>query len=98
MLCAACLHRLVAPEAGVGLLAFASLYAVGNALVILSHVPAGVGVLEAVVLAAVPGADVLAALIVFRLVYHVVPFVLGAGLYALSELRPSARPAGRRRS
>jgi uncharacterized membrane protein YbhN (UPF0104 family) len=83
---AGALKRLLGEAADVSLLTFASLYVAGNALAILSHVPGGLGVLELVVLAALPGAEAVGALIVFRLIYFLIPFALGALLYAGFEL------------
>jgi uncharacterized membrane protein YbhN (UPF0104 family) len=82
---AATLHRLLGDAADVSLFSFASYYVVGNALGILSHVPGGLGVLEVVVLAAVPGTEAVGALIVFRLVYFIAPFVFGALAYGIFE-------------
>lgn len=48
-------------------------------LALLSHAPGGLGVLEVTFLAAlpeIPAADVLAALIVFRMFYLLLPFAL----------------------
>jgi Uncharacterised protein family (UPF0104). len=48
---------------------------------VLSHVPGGVGVFETVVLGVMPGSvavsDAAAALLLFRLIYYLVPFLLG---------------------
>ena len=81
------LYVLFGGTAGVGPFAFASFYAVAHALGALSHVPGGLGVLELVVLSAAPGASSAGALIVFRVVYYFAPFVLGALLYCLHEIR-----------
>lgn len=83
---AATLRRLLGDAAHVSLFTFASYYVAGNALGILSHVPGGLGVLEVVVLAAVPGTEAVGALIVFRLVYFIAPFVLGALAYGIFEV------------
>jgi glycosyltransferase 2 family protein len=91
---AATLHRLLGDAADVSLFSFASYYVVGNAIAILSHVPGGLGVLELVVLAAVPGAEAVGALIVFRLVYFIGPFVLGALAYATFEAAHRGDRAG----
>ena len=71
-----------------------------NTGVIASHVPGGIGVLESIVLSLLPGASVLAALLMFRVVYYLAPLALGLALLALSEIvlnaaegLASARPA-----
>lgn len=62
--------------------------AVATAMV---HVPGGVGVLEAIFVAAfagrIPAPAVLAALLVFRAVYYLVPLLLAVGGYLLLESR-----------
>jgi uncharacterized membrane protein YbhN (UPF0104 family) len=57
-----------------------------NTGVIASHVPGGIGVLESIILSLLPGASVLAALLLFRVVYYLVPLALGLTLLALSEV------------
>ena len=56
---------------------------------ILSHVPGGVGVFETVVLAALPATipveTAAAALLLFRLIYFILPFVLALAVLALYE-------------
>ncbi|MEI4484911.1 lysylphosphatidylglycerol synthase domain-containing protein [Frigidibacter sp. MR17.14] len=90
------------PSGKPALAAFVAVYAVAMMAGVLSHVPGGVGVFEAVVLASLPvGVPVLtatAALMCFRIIYYLVPFVLalillggreiGGGLRRLR--RPSA--------
>lgn len=60
--------------------------AVATALV---HVPAGIGVIEAVFVAAfghrIPPAQVLAALLAYRAIYYLVPLAIALVLYALFE-------------
>lgn len=61
---------------------------------LLSHAPGGLGVLELVFLAGLPGVpqvDVLAALLVFRLLYFVVPLVLGIAAVLVFERGRFAR-------
>ena len=52
-------------------------YVLANTGVIASHVPGGVGVLESIVLSLLPGASVLAALLMFRVIYYLAPLALG---------------------
>jgi hypothetical protein len=61
-------------------------YVAANTAAILSHVPGGLGVIEAVVLSLVPGANVVGALIAFRVVYYLIPFVIGSVLFAACEI------------
>ncbi|MFD0668214.1 lysylphosphatidylglycerol synthase domain-containing protein [Ramlibacter sp. MAHUQ-53] len=59
-----------------------------------SHVPAGLGVLEAVFVALlshrVPVPQLLAALLAYRALYYLVPWALAAGLYPVLERRAAA--------
>ena len=93
LLVAGALKHLLGDAADVSLLSFASFYVVGNTLAIASHVPGGLGVLELLVLSAVPEAEAVGALIVFRLVYFVVPFAAGVILYCAAELARRAERA-----
>lgn len=58
---------------------------------VLTHIPAGLGVLEAVFLTllsdAVPAPVLVAALLAYRAIYYLVPFALAAALYGVIEAR-----------
>lgn len=89
------------PASDIGLPAFIAIYAVAIGLGVLSHVPAGLGVFETVIIAALGGrADteqVLGALLLYRVLYHVVPLLLAGLVVALLETRRVAHwVAGRR--
>ena len=85
------------PPVGLGYLAFAGLFTAASIAGVISHVPAGLGVFEAVLLVAMPeGAHlpgVAAALIVYRLIYYLLPLLLAALAFALA--RGEARRGGR---
>jgi glycosyltransferase 2 family protein len=83
---AACLHQLLGGMGSVAYFDVAASYVLANAGVIASHVPGGIGVLESIVLSLLPGVAVLAALVIFRFVYYLVPLALGLTLLALSEI------------
>jgi uncharacterized membrane protein YbhN (UPF0104 family) len=80
---------LLLPDAGVpGLLTFLTIYAVAMVSGALAHAPGGLGVFEAVILLLMPEADkagVLAALVLFRLIYTYIPFLLGLCVIAFME-------------
>jgi phosphatidylglycerol lysyltransferase len=83
---------------GAGLHAFPAFF-LGYALAIIAalvtHVPGGVGVFEAVMLAVLPGADpsrILAALILYRLIYYVLPLLVAGALLAVHERRHLKKP------
>jgi phosphatidylglycerol lysyltransferase len=68
---------------------FAALFVVAMTLGMLSHAPGGAGVIEATVLIALPNlpADaVLASLLLWRVVYYLIPFTLALALLGGSEL------------
>jgi hypothetical protein len=85
MLVAAVLHQMLSASSEVGFFAVAAGYVAGNTAGIISHVPGGLGVIEAVLLALVPGANVVGALVAFRAVYYLIPFALGTLLFAVCE-------------
>ncbi|WP_333572015.1 lysylphosphatidylglycerol synthase domain-containing protein [Sphingomonas sp.] len=61
---------------------------------LLTHAPGGVGVFEAVMLLAIPQADragLFAALLVFRLIYYLIPLAIGVILFIAHEI-DGARP------
>jgi glycosyltransferase 2 family protein len=81
---AAALHQLMAGAADYPEVVGA--YVLANAAALLSHVPGGLGVLEFVVASLVVNGNVIAALIVFRIVYFFVPLMLGSILLSGAEL------------
>ena len=80
---------LLLPDTGVpGLLTVLTIYAVAMVTGAMSHAPGGLGVFEAVILVLMPDAPkagVLAALVLFRLIYTYIPFVLGLVVIAWEE-------------
>ena len=90
---------ILVPHAGLSLypLFFLS-YALAIILTLISHVPGGIGVFEAVILAALPGIDrpsLLAALVAYRAIYYVIPLIIAVILIALHEGRIWRRPVSR---
>lgn len=82
---------LLLPPVGIGFFAFAGLFTAASIAGVVSHVPAGLGVFEAVLLVAMPeGAHlpgVAAALIVYRLIYYLLPLLLAALAFAVHEAK-----------
>jgi len=85
-LVAACLHRALSSLATVSYPDVAASYVLANIASLVAHVPGGLGVFEAVVATLLPGAGVIAGLIIFRTVYFLVPLLPGAALLAFSLL------------
>lgn len=80
---ASALHQLMAGAAGYPQVTAA--YVLGNTTALLSHVPGGLGVLEFVIASLVSGANVVGALIAFRIAYFFVPLILGSILLGGAE-------------
>ena len=106
---AAALAMYVLFPAGVniGISRITAVFIVATMLGFASHTPAGIGVFDAAVLIGLGGDDrepVVAALLMFRFLYHFAPFVLALGLFGCVEAwrslhagRPRAGPALHRR-
>ncbi|MFK3887997.1 bifunctional lysylphosphatidylglycerol flippase/synthetase MprF [Sphingomonas sp. NPDC079357] len=67
--------------------AFILAYALGIVAAVLAHVPGGIGVFEAVVLAVLPGdrSVAFAALIAYRVIYYLVPLAVAVAILAWRE-------------
>ncbi|MGB8815317.1 MAG: bifunctional lysylphosphatidylglycerol flippase/synthetase MprF [Paracoccaceae bacterium] len=80
---------LLLPVTDVSFLTFLAVFAAALMAGILSHVPGGVGVFETVVIAAMPTGtpvdQIAAALLMYRMIYYLVPFVLALIVLALYE-------------
>lgn len=92
---AGCLHS-VLRQANAAYADVAAAYVIANVAAIVSHVPGGVGVIEAVVGFLLPGAAVIGGLVMFRTVYYLVPLVFGLASFAAAEIM--LRGAGARAS
>ncbi len=83
------------PESGPGWPAFLAIYAIAVGFGVLSHVPAGLGVFETVIVAALgQSADVeavLGSLVLYRIIYHVIPLMLAIAVVAVTEMRQLTR-------
>jgi phosphatidylglycerol lysyltransferase len=88
-LTSAVLWVLLPPEAHIHFLSFLGVYAAAVIAGIVSHVPGGVGVFEAVMLLALPGVEpdaLLGSLLAYRAVYYLVPLVCATLLFGSKEL------------
>jgi len=89
-LAAAVLWAVLPDSAGIGLAAFAGLYAIAMTAGLISHIPGGLGVFETVILLSlpqVPRNELLGALLAYRAVYYLLPLVLAALLFGVRELQ-----------
>ena len=88
---AAALYELLTATVGLGYFTVATVYVLANVASLVSHVPGGLGVLEAVVIHVLPEVSVIGALVVFRFIYFLVPFTIGAALFVAYELTQRRR-------
>ncbi|QDT98525.1 bifunctional lysylphosphatidylglycerol flippase/synthetase MprF [Gimesia aquarii] len=83
------LYTILAPDLSVGYVEFLGIFLMATVTVVLSHVPGGVGVFELVILTLVASqssATILAGLLVFRVIYYLLPLFGALILLALHEL------------
>lgn len=87
------------PPGSIGYPTLLAVFAAATMIGILSHVPGGVGVFESVVIAALPSTVPLeqaaAALLLYRLIYFLVPFGIALVVLSLNEVRMAGRWLGR---
>lgn len=109
--CAAAMYILLPSEPQVGFLTVAVIFVSATLLGFVSHSPGGIGVFDAAMLVGLWQFDreeLLAALLLFRLVYYVIPFAVALLILGVRELvinlrrqkasspRPGGPPRGRR--
>jgi uncharacterized membrane protein YbhN (UPF0104 family) len=85
---AAVLYVLLPSHSGVDFFTFAAVYVFASLLGIISHAPGGIGVFEATMLKVLPAPSqeaLLASLLMFRILYYVIPFVLALALLGANE-------------
>lgn len=86
------------PDTHVGWPTFLAVYAVAIGFGVLSHVPAGLGVFEAVIMAGLSHAisidQLLGSLVLYRLIYYVLPLLLATVLLLVTEMRQLALKPG----
>jgi phosphatidylglycerol lysyltransferase len=91
----AVLFVLLPADSGLSYASFLGLYVIAMVAAILSHVPGGLGVFEAVLVAAAPGvmpSALLGAVLAYRLVYYLIPLGVAAVMLSMHEIRLQ-RPA-----
>jgi uncharacterized membrane protein YbhN (UPF0104 family) len=89
------MYILLPPDPAVGFVPVLIIFVTGTLLGTVSHVPSGLGVIEAALLLGLPQfgkEELLAALLTFRVIYFVIPFLLATSVLALRELGLIARP------
>lgn len=89
LICAsACLYVLLPKEVQIGFLSFTSIFVLAIVVSLISHVPGGAGVLEYVLISFLPETShqLVASLLAFRIIYYLVPLILGMGYFAVDSL------------
>jgi len=82
------LYLLLPDAVGIGYLAFLGAYLASVLVGVLSHVPAGLGVLESMLLLLLPGVppeQLLAAVLIYRMIYEIVPALGSLALWFAFE-------------
>jgi phosphatidylglycerol lysyltransferase len=99
LLCAASVLYVLLPEqAAISFAAFAGIYLIAIAAGVISNVPGGIGVFEAVLLLllqSVPKGRLLGALVAYRAIYYFAPFAVALALLGAHELWVHRGPAVR---
>lgn len=97
----AALFFLLPDDVGVGYWEFVGIYVIGYVAGMMSQTPGGIGVFEAALLLLLPEAapkeGVLAAILAYRALYFLLPFVIALAMMGGSEARGVARAARKRR-
>ena len=89
MLIAAVLYLLLPDSARIGFLPFIAVYLASVLAGVLSHVPAGLGVLESMLLLLmpqVPPEQLLAAVLTYRAIYEVIPLMIALAMWGSYEM------------
>jgi uncharacterized membrane protein YbhN (UPF0104 family) len=87
--CAAAMYMLVPDEPNLGFVTVAVIFVAATLLGFASHAPGGLGVFDAAMLVALwqfDKEDLLAGLLLFRLLYYIVPFVLSLAILGTREI------------
>jgi uncharacterized membrane protein YbhN (UPF0104 family) len=83
---AACLTAAVSAASPASYLDVATAYVTGNVMGLVTHVPGGLGVIEGAVMYLLPGESLIGPLIVFRVIYFLVPLAIGITVFLIAEL------------
>jgi uncharacterized membrane protein YbhN (UPF0104 family) len=87
--CALAMYMLLPSEPNIGFITLAVVFVSATLLGFASHAPGGLGVFDAAMLVALwqfNKEDVLAGLLLFRLLYYIVPFALALGILGVREI------------
>jgi glycosyltransferase 2 family protein len=96
--CAAAMYMLLPDEPYIGFVSLAVIFVSSTLLGFASHSPGGLGVFDAAMLVALwqfDTEDLVAGLLLFRVLYYLVPFAFSLAILGGREIRLSLRAAGR---
>ena len=91
---AAVLYVLIGPALDMNFVQFVALFSTAKTIGIVSNVPGGLGVFEAVIastMASVSAVDLAVALIAYRCIFYLAPFLVAAAFVAVHVLRRASR-------
>ncbi len=86
--CAAAMYMLVPDEPNLGFVTVAVIFVAATLLGFASHAPGGLGVFDAAMMVALwqfDKEDLLAGLLLFRLLYYIIPFVISLAILGIRE-------------
>lgn len=87
---AAIFEALLPPIPELGFLGVLAIYVAAYTMAMLSHVPGGLGVFDTLILVGLtphlPAATIVGAIVVFRLLYYILPLFLAGSLFAANEV------------
>jgi uncharacterized membrane protein YbhN (UPF0104 family) len=92
------MYMLVPDDPNIGFVSLAVIFVSATLLGFASHAPGGIGVFDAAMLVALwqfEKEELLAGLLVFRLLYYVIPFALSLVILGVRELILALRPCDR---
>jgi uncharacterized membrane protein YbhN (UPF0104 family) len=94
---AGCLYNTMADISQEPYLSVAAVYVLANTAALIAHIPGGVGVIEGVVALLLPDQPTIAAVLMFRALYYLLPLAIGGLLFAATELywRKHGKPRAR---
>jgi len=93
--CALAMYMLVPDDPNIGFVSLAVIFVAATLLGFASHAPGGIGVFDAAMLVALwqfEKEELLAGLLVFRLLYYIVPFAISLIILGIRELILALRP------
>jgi len=96
--CALAMYMLVPDDPNIGFVSLAVIFVSATLLGFASHAPGGIGVFDAAMLVALwqfEKEELLAGLLVFRLLYYIIPFALSLVILGVRELILAVRPSHR---